>query len=139
MACLLAAAIHDHGHQGLSNNFLVKSSDELALRYNDQHVNEHHHISSAFVVLRRPDCNFLVGLTSAEHGLLRSLIINLVLGTDMADDKKVVMSLNKLLEDTTESSKQVNDKKLHELKTFTPASEQEVLLALQVSLKCADV
>merc|ERR1719265_12671 len=82
MACLLAAVIHDHGHRGLNNTFLVKSNDEWALRYNDQHVNEHHHVASAFLVLRRPEFNFLARLPTDVYCKLRSLVINLVLGTD---------------------------------------------------------
>jgi hypothetical protein len=141
MACLLAAAIHDLGHRGLTNNFLVKSSDEMALRYNDQHVNEHQHICSGFSVLRRPECNFLLSLSAAQYSRLRSLIINLVLGTDMADDKKIVTSLNHLLEASMQSGDQANDveKSSKVEAAFTPASEQDATIGLQMALKCADV
>jgi len=59
MSCLVAAAVHDYGHLGLSNDFLVMSSHERALRYNDEHVNENHHAAAALAVLSQPECNFL--------------------------------------------------------------------------------
>lgn len=130
MACLLAAIIHDHNHRGLNNGFLVKSSDEWALQYNDQHVNEHHHVASAFRVLRRPECNFLAHLASDVYCNFRSLVIKLVLGTDMAQDKKIVTSFTQLLELGEQSSGEV---------AFAPSTEEDVLVTFQMALKCADV
>jgi len=137
MACLLAAAIHDHGHRGLNNNFLVKSIDDWALKYNDQHVNEHHHVASAFLILHRPEFNFLAQLPADEYRKLRSLVINLVLGTDMAQDKKIVTSFTKLIEAGVQSD--VEGSANSKASAFGPASEEDVLVMLQMVLKCADV
>lgn len=133
MACLLAAAIHDHGHRGLSNPFLVKTNDEWALRYNDQHVNEHHHTSSAFFVLNRPELNFLGHRSADEYRQLRKLVISLVLGTDMAQDKKIVTSFTKIVEAAVQSN---CDAKMD---GTVPLSEEDKLVTLQMMLKCADV
>ena len=35
LACLLAAIVHDMGHPGHTNDYLVASWDPLALTYND--------------------------------------------------------------------------------------------------------
>merc|ERR1719491_1258430 len=67
LAALLAAAVHDFEHKGVSNDFLVRSGDNRALLYNDQHVNEHHHVAAAFAVLRRPACNFLAKFSLADY------------------------------------------------------------------------
>ncbi|CAD7976408.1 unnamed protein product [Amoebophrya sp. A25] len=48
LAGLLAAAIHDYEHPGVSNAFLVRTRHPIALRYNDSAVLENHHVSAAF-------------------------------------------------------------------------------------------
>lgn len=50
-ALMVASVAHDIGHPGVNNNFLINSSDELALRYNDISVLENHHASSLFKIL----------------------------------------------------------------------------------------
>jgi cAMP-specific phosphodiesterase 4 len=51
LAAILAAAIHDHGHPGLNNQFLIATRHEWAVRYSDQSVLESHHIASAWALL----------------------------------------------------------------------------------------
>ena len=50
LACLLAAAVHDYEHLGLTNGYLVKTRHPRAVVYNDAHVNESHHAAAAFQV-----------------------------------------------------------------------------------------
>ena len=52
MAALVAAAIHDVGHPGRTNQFLVNTNHELALLYNDNSVLENHHLAITFKVMR---------------------------------------------------------------------------------------
>merc|ERR1719487_25094 len=40
LAAILASAVHDFGHPGLSNAFLVASRNENAVLYNDQSVRQ---------------------------------------------------------------------------------------------------
>lgn len=125
MACLLAAAVHDYEHHGLTNDFLVKTSDARALLYNDQHVNEHHHVAAAFAVLQRTECNFLANLPASEYRRLRSLIIDLVLGTDMVNHGNLVKSFSEELDTSTASS--------------GPLSSKSAVLLLQIAMKCSDL
>jgi hypothetical protein len=37
-SAIIAAAIHDIDHPGVNNAYLINTSSELALRYNDQAV-----------------------------------------------------------------------------------------------------
>lgn len=96
-ACLLAAAIHDFEHLGVNSDFLVKVGAERALRYNDQHVNEHHHVAAAFAVLRRQECSFHSHLPQEAFRWLRGLLIELVLSTDMAEHGQHVKRLTESL------------------------------------------
>jgi len=49
---VLAASIHDMGHPGQTNNFLISTKNDLALRYNDKSPLEQMHVSSAFELMR---------------------------------------------------------------------------------------
>jgi len=126
MACLLAAAIHDYQHRGLSNDFLVKTGDARATRYNDQHVNEHHHVAAAFALLLQPKFNFLSCLSPDAFVKLRRFVIDLVLGTDMADSSRIIQSLSEALDRTTPGQ-------------YEPATAKDATVLLQVTMKCADL
>mmetsp|Transcript_53369 Transcript_53369/g.155549 ORF Transcript_53369/g.155549 Transcript_53369/m.155549 type:complete len:565 (+) Transcript_53369:93-1787(+) len=138
MACLLAAAIHDYDHVGLSNEFLVKTSHERAVRYNDQHVNEQHHVAAAFAVLLRPECNFLEHLPTSSFRHLRGLAIDLVLSTDMANNNAIIESFTELLKARVEPSGSRGGQGNH-VSAFVPKTAEEALLLLQVAMKCADL
>ena len=63
----LAAVVHDFDHRGVNNQFLIRSVDPLALRYNDVSPMENHHVSAAFTAMREEQYNFL-GRASREVG-----------------------------------------------------------------------
>lgn len=48
LAALVAAAVHDVDHPGRTNQFLIETSNHLALLYNDNSVLENHHLAVAF-------------------------------------------------------------------------------------------
>lgn len=107
-ATLLAALIHDFEHTGTTNNFHVMSGSETALIYNDRAVLENHHISAAFRVLKEDDCNILSNLSREEFRELRTLIIDMVLSTDMSfhfQQLKNMKNLLTLAEPTVDKSK----------------------------------
>ena len=54
---IVAALIHDCGHPGVNNSFLVKTSDELAIRYNDQSPLENMHCATAFGLMGSANVN----------------------------------------------------------------------------------
>lgn len=63
----LSAVCHDLDHKGLNNDFLVKSSDALAIEYNDLSPLENHHLAQSFRLLTRPDCNVLSHLSKEKQ------------------------------------------------------------------------
>jgi len=79
----LSSAIHDVGHPGVPNPFLVASGDELAIRYNDKSVLENFHIATAFQIMKKSGVD-LLGKLGGDARLLRKDIIEIVLATDMA-------------------------------------------------------
>ncbi|CAF0901863.1 unnamed protein product [Adineta steineri] len=89
-ALLFAAAIHDYEHPGVNNNYLVKTRSDLALIYNDSSVLENHHSSSIFKLLRDKRFNIWSNMTIEEYRTFRSLVISLVLATDMANHASLV-------------------------------------------------
>ena len=55
----MSAICHDLDHQGLNNDFLVKTSSPLAIQYNDLSPLENHHLAQTFRLLNRDDCGLL--------------------------------------------------------------------------------
>lgn len=85
VASLLAAAVHDLNHPGRTNAFLCNSNNDLAILYNDQAVLENHHVSLAFQLTRQnDDANIFKNLSRDEYRALRSIIIDMVLATEMS-------------------------------------------------------
>ncbi|XP_053212282.1 dual specificity calcium/calmodulin-dependent 3',5'-cyclic nucleotide phosphodiesterase 1B-like isoform X1 [Panonychus citri] len=101
-ATLLAAIIHDFQHTGTTNNFHVMSESETALLYNDRAVLENFHISAAFRILKENDCNILVNLNKEEYRELRTLVIDMVLATDMSSHFQQIKTMKSLLSNTNE-------------------------------------
>jgi hypothetical protein len=72
LALLLSAMAHDMGHDGLNNSFHKNTLSQLAMLYNDQSIQENHHINMLFAGMQEyPEINiFEVSMFSAfeaEH------------------------------------------------------------------------
>ncbi|XP_068688688.1 dual specificity calcium/calmodulin-dependent 3',5'-cyclic nucleotide phosphodiesterase 1A-like isoform X2 [Montipora foliosa] len=83
-AILLSAIIHDVEHTGTTNNFHVNSRSHLALLYNDRSVLENHHLCCAFTLLKSRDKDIFASLTPEQYSDIRTLVIDMVLATDMS-------------------------------------------------------
>jgi hypothetical protein len=71
-AIILASAVHDLGHPGVNNAFLVRSRDQQALMYNDRSVNENMHASLAFrLAAEEPGLNLFASFSDAEYEQVR--------------------------------------------------------------------
>eukprot|EP00200_Dunaliella_tertiolecta_P003872 CAMPEP_0202344636 /NCGR_PEP_ID=MMETSP1126-20121109/4232_1 /ASSEMBLY_ACC=CAM_ASM_000457 /TAXON_ID=3047 /ORGANISM="Dunaliella tertiolecta, Strain CCMP1320" /LENGTH=812 /DNA_ID=CAMNT_0048935853 /DNA_START=261 /DNA_END=2699 /DNA_ORIENTATION=+ len=90
----LAAIIHDHEHEGVTNAFHISTGSSLAMCYNDVSPLENHHLSSSFNVIREYD--FMPTMSKAEFVSLRKVIVDLVLSTDMAKHLKIVGRISAL-------------------------------------------
>ena len=84
ISLFISAAIHDLGHPGYTNNFLINSKDDKAIRYNDQSVLESFHVSEAFtIIFRKKGCNIFESMSNDDYKYCRKRIIQCVLATDM--------------------------------------------------------
>lgn len=94
---LLAAMIHDFKHPGVTNSFIEANLDEIALVYNDRSALENFHISEAFRVAQKPHCDIFENLAKEEFRMIRHLLIQSVLGTDIVcHNSQLGMIQNKL-------------------------------------------
>ncbi|XP_076368637.1 dual specificity calcium/calmodulin-dependent 3',5'-cyclic nucleotide phosphodiesterase 1A-like isoform X5 [Tachypleus tridentatus] len=96
-ATLFAAIIHDFEHTGTTNNFHVMSGSDTAMLYNDRAVLENHHISAAFRLMMDEGLNILQNLSKEEYRDFRSLVIEMVLGTDMSSHFQQIKTMKSLL------------------------------------------
>jgi len=83
LASLMAAAAHDVGHDAVNNRFHVITRSRLGTRYNDRSPLENYHTCLSFELLYKSDNNWFHSFTLADQSYLRSLIIELIIGTDM--------------------------------------------------------
>lgn len=123
MAAIFAATIHDVDHPGLTNQFLINTSElwlpnmkktvnvwkltilicwsqgsELALMYNDESVLENHHLAVAFKLLQSPDCDIFSNLNKKQRQTLRKMVIDMVLATDMSKHMSLLADLKTMVE-----------------------------------------
>lgn len=69
---IIAAAVHDLGHLGVNNDFLINSRHPRATTYNDKSVNENFHIGRAFAIAREsPDLDIFDKFSIDEQKQVR--------------------------------------------------------------------
>ena len=85
---VLSALIHDLDHSGVPNATLVKEGDPLAAKYKNKSVAEQNSVDLAWSLLmdnKYKDLRKCIYTTQSELERFRSIVINAVLATDIAD------------------------------------------------------
>ena len=60
---IISGVCHDYEHLGWNNQFLIETSHDWALTYNDVAVCEHHHVAATFEVIKKiQGCNIFENL-----------------------------------------------------------------------------
>lgn len=113
----------------MTNQYLINSSSELALMYNDESVLEAHSLAVAFKVLQDPDCDIFVNLSKKQRQTLRRMTIDMVLATDMSKHMSLLADLKTMVE-----TKKVAGSGVLFLDNYT-----ERIQVLQNMLHCADL
>ncbi|CAN9500352.1 unnamed protein product [Ophioblennius macclurei] len=98
LAALFASAIHDVDHPGVSNQFLINTSSELALMYNDASVLENHHLAVGFKLLQEDNCDIFQNLEKKDRDNLRKMVIDMVLATDMSKHMNFLADMKTMVE-----------------------------------------
>ncbi|CAH8613329.1 unnamed protein product [Schistosoma curassoni] len=95
---LFACAIHDVGHPGVTNQYLINTNDQLAILYNDSSVLENHHLAIAFSLLGQPGHDVFENFPRKQRLSSRRMIIDMVLATDMSKHMSLLADLKTMVE-----------------------------------------
>ena len=95
---IMAAAIHDVGHPGVNNAFLISTFHPLAITYNDSSPLENMHVAFAFRLMQCAGFDALSGLDGERRWSFRSTVIKMVLGTDNASHFKNLAELTQKID-----------------------------------------
>eukprot|EP00929_Paragymnodinium_shiwhaense_P000911 TRINITY_DN101105_c0_g1_i1.p1 TRINITY_DN101105_c0_g1~~TRINITY_DN101105_c0_g1_i1.p1 ORF type:complete len:922 (+),score=252.81 TRINITY_DN101105_c0_g1_i1:49-2814(+) len=101
-ALLVSSVCHDVGHPGLNNVFLIETSHELALRYNDKSPLENMHCARLFEFVSMAKCNIFAGLTKPQFQEVRKICIEAILHTDNAQHFAMIKELQMIYEVNSE-------------------------------------
>ncbi|KAJ3029359.1 UNVERIFIED_CONTAM: cAMP-specific 3',5'-cyclic phosphodiesterase 4B [Siphonaria sp. JEL0065] len=124
LAGIIAAVGHDIDHPGVSNQFLVKARDPIAIMYSDASVNEYHHSAHMFSVTLSSQYNIFSSFSNDEFEEVRRIIIKLILATDMGKHFEILSKFKTKVQSTG----------------FRNLDTQENrLLVLEIALKCGDL
>ncbi|XP_029314105.1 LOW QUALITY PROTEIN: calcium/calmodulin-dependent 3',5'-cyclic nucleotide phosphodiesterase 1C [Cottoperca gobio] len=98
-ATIFAAAIHDFEHTGTTNNFHIQTRSDTAMLYNDRAVLENYHVSAAYRLLQGGDeMNIFSNLSKDDWRELRTLVVEMVLATDMSCHFQQIKAMKSLLQ-----------------------------------------
>ncbi|XP_047198770.1 cAMP-specific 3',5'-cyclic phosphodiesterase 4D isoform X5 [Hippoglossus stenolepis] len=129
MAALFASAIHDVDHPGVTNQFLINTSSELAVMYNDASVLENHHLAVGFKLLQEDNCDMFQNLSKKLKESLRKMVIDMVLATDMSKHMNFLADMKTMVE----------TKKVTSLGVLLLDNYSDRIQVLQNMVHCADL
>mmetsp|Transcript_27170 Transcript_27170/g.84521 ORF Transcript_27170/g.84521 Transcript_27170/m.84521 type:complete len:1158 (-) Transcript_27170:109-3582(-) len=81
-ALIVSAMSHDMGHPGYNNAFLIETSHELAIRYNDNSPLENMHCARLFEIVSHAGTNVFVNLRPQQYRDVRQVCVESILHTD---------------------------------------------------------
>jgi hypothetical protein len=119
----VAAVCHDANHDGFTNVFNEKAETPLGILFKNQSVMETHHCSVAIDIISKADTNIFESLSPEEFKAMWTMIIALILSTDMAKHFSFLKDVSALLDEGPLD--------------FTIPKHRFV--AMNLILKCADI
>jgi len=131
----IAAFVHDVGHTGFSNAFLVNTSSPLALCYNDKSVLENFHCSLTFSLLRKAENDIFSGIDLVQRRLSRQIIVDCILATDLSLHWDLIGRFDVLATRVAAEMESLE----YSLSSPIAMSSSERTLFMQQIIKCADI
>jgi cAMP-specific phosphodiesterase 4 len=131
---MLACLGHDLGHPGVNNQFLIETSHELALRYNDRSPLENMHCCRMFQIVGDPQANVFAQIEKELYKEMRKGIIAAVLHTDIVKHNEMVRELSLLYQMNSEAFDALEPNP-----RFTEALSGQSTLILNMLLHGADM
>jgi hypothetical protein len=122
-AMFVSTICHDANHDGFTNVYNVKAETPLGILYKNQSVMETHHCTIAIDVISRDECNVFEVLDADDVRKMWTLVISLILATDMARHFDLLKTMNTL----------------HDTQKFTLDNPEHRILLMQLILKCGDI
>lgn len=98
-AVIVIASLHDVGHTGTTNNYLIRTEHDLATIYNDKSPLENHHASLGWRVLCAS--GILASFSTSSRMLIRRLFISTILMTDLSQQLNVLTEAQVLMQRNT--------------------------------------
>jgi hypothetical protein len=130
---MIAAIGHDVGHPGVNNVYLVETSNELAVKYNDTSPLENMHCATLFQIFVPPETNVFGQLGKDLYKEVRMAMITTILHTDVTKHNDIIKELGMLYQMNSEAFDNL------EPGPAVTQSHQNVQLVLNAILHCADV
>ena len=131
VACYIAAASHDVLHLGVNNDFLIQTRHQLAVMYNDISPMEMMHAATCVRLMQNHDV--LLGMAPELEREVRSLIIELILATDMKHHFEHISNFNRNMRDCG------GVWRTHASQELSFSSEESVRAVLKMAIKCSDL
>jgi cAMP-specific phosphodiesterase 4 len=97
-ALIVSAMCHDIGHPGLNNPYLVETSHELAIRYNDRSPLENMHCAKLFEIVGQPKTAVFSEMDRSQYREARQVCVEAILHTDNTQHFSMVKELQMLYE-----------------------------------------
>mmetsp|Transcript_28632 Transcript_28632/g.66353 ORF Transcript_28632/g.66353 Transcript_28632/m.66353 type:complete len:979 (+) Transcript_28632:182-3118(+) len=99
---MVSAFVHDIGHIGRTNVFLLETMHELAIRYNDKSPLENMHCAKLFEICNETSTNVFKQLNKEAAKHSRKVCITSILHTDNAMHFEMVKDVKKVYEVSSE-------------------------------------
>jgi len=97
-ALVVSAVCHDLGHPGVTNDFLVQTASDLAIRYNDTSPLENMHCARLFEIMTKPEAAIFSSLSRGQYKEVRTVCIEAILHTDAKHHVGLVKGLQMFCE-----------------------------------------